>query len=204
MKQRLRSRSGSLGRRRLASGPAPLALGLLILLAAVGCTRGSTSRRPPIHPNPNMDLQPKYMPQAASRFFYDGATMRLPVEGTVARGELAEDPALATGKLADGSFATANPLAGRDRLEERGHERFGIYCQPCHGEAGNGRGMLYERSGVESANLRDPRIVEQPDGQIFDTVTNGLGLMSGYKYPIPREDRWAIVAFVRKLQQEEE
>lgn len=191
--------------RRLSTGRAlGCGLALLVLLATVGCTRGSTSRRPPIHPNPNMDLQPKYTPQAESGFFYDGATMRPPVDGTVARGELAEDPSLTTGLLADGSFVTANPLAGRNRLEERGHERFAIYCEPCHGEGGNGRGMLYERSGVESADLKDPRIVAQPDGQIFDVITHGLGLMSGYKYPIPAEDRWAIVAHVRKLQQDGE
>ncbi|MCB1032737.1 MAG: cytochrome c [Acidobacteria bacterium] len=176
---------------------------LLLLLAAVGCTRGSTSRRPPIHPNPNMDRQPKYLPQSESGFFYDGSTMRQPVAGTVARGELV-DPALTTGKSADGAFLAVNPLADREGLGARGEERFRIYCQPCHGESGNGQGMLFERSGVQSANLKDPRIVALPDGQIFDTITNGLGLMSGYKYPIPPEDRWAIVAHVRRLQQEAE
>lgn len=175
-----------------------------MLLVSVGCTRGATSRRPPIHPNPNMDLQPKYSSQSVSDFFYDGASMRPPVEGTVARGEFLEDPVLATGRNVDGSFVSNNPLAGRDRLAERGHERYGIYCQPCHGESGNGRGMLFERSGVESADLKEARIVEQPDGQIFDVITNGLGLMSGYKYPIPPEDRWAILAYVRQLQQEGE
>ena len=41
-----------------------------------------------------------------------------------------------------------------------------------------------------------------PDGQIFDTITNGLGLMAGYRYPIPPDDRWAIIAYVRQLQGE--
>ncbi len=177
---------------------------LTVMIVASGCTRGTTSRRPPIHPNPNMDVQPKYTPQNTSEFFYDGATMRLPLPGTIARGEFSEEPTLATGRLADGSFATTNPLAGRPHLVDRGRERFGIYCQPCHGESANGRGMLYERSGVESANLKEQRIVDQPDGQLFDVITNGLGLMSGYKYPIPPEDRWAILAFVRQLQQEGE
>ena len=180
--------------------PGVLLLGLL--LAAGACTRGSTSSRPPIHPNPNMDLQPKYMAQAESGFFYDGSSMRAPVEGTVARGDRWDSQDMLTGKGADDAFLTANPLAGRNRLEERGHERFAIYCTPCHGESGNGRGMLYERAGVESGNLHDPRIVGYPDGQIFDVITNGVGLMSGYRYPIPPEDRWAIVAYVRQLQEE--
>ena len=38
------------------------------------------------------------------------------------------------------------------------------------------------------------------DGQIFDVITNGTGLMPGYRWPIPPADRWAIVAHVRELQ----
>lgn len=172
------------------------------LSSLAGCTRGSTSHRPPIHPNPNMDLQPKYMAQAESNFFYNGATMRPPVEGTVAKGRLNGDSVLYEGKDASGAFTTTNPLAGRDRLAERGHDRYAIYCQPCHGDTGNGRGMLYERAGVQSGDFNDPRIAALSDGQVFDVITNGVGLMSGYRYPIPPEDRWAIVAFVRQLQQE--
>ena len=59
-----------------------------LLLSTVGCVRGCPSSRPPIHVNPNMDVQPKYKAQASSDFFYDGMTMRTPVEGTVARDGL--------------------------------------------------------------------------------------------------------------------
>jgi mono/diheme cytochrome c family protein len=178
-----------------------MAVGVLAALCLAGCTRGSTSSRPPIHPNPNMDVQPKYLPQAESAFFYDGATMRQPLAGTVARGHLLASPELETGRGEDGAFVTANPHADRENLVHRGQERFGIYCAPCHGGSGNGRGMLFERAGVQSADLHEARIVAYPDGQIFDVVTNGLGLMSGYRYPISAEDRWAIVAYVRQLQE---
>ena len=63
-----------------------------LLLAAVlvlaGC-RGMTSSKPPIHPNPSMFNQPKARPQSESDFFYDGANMRAPVPGTVARSTMA-------------------------------------------------------------------------------------------------------------------
>jgi len=163
-----------------------------------GC-RGMTSDRPPIHPNPNMDNQPKYMPQASSGFFADGATMRLPVEGTVARGEL-RDPALVTGRDQAGALLAANPIAGEGLLA-RGEERYGIYCTPCHGGDGSGRGVLYERAQIEATDLLSEHIVALPDGQIFEVITDGVGLMSGYGYAIPVEDRWAIVAHVRAMQQ---
>ncbi len=39
-----------------------------------------------------------------------------------------------------------------------------------------------------------------PDGRMFNTITNGMGRMSGYGYNIPVRDRWAIIAYVRTLQ----
>jgi len=35
---------------------------------------------------------------------------------------------------------------------------------------------------------------------MFETITKGKGLMSGYGYNIPVNDRWAIIAYVRALQ----
>ena len=58
------------------------------IVALTGCARGCTSSRPPIHLNPSMDNQPKVIPQTASTFFYDGASMRQPVPGTVPIGGL--------------------------------------------------------------------------------------------------------------------
>jgi hypothetical protein len=40
------------------------------------------------------------------------------------------------------------------------------------------------------------------DGQIFDIMSNGSGLMPAYKWPIPPQDRWAIVAYIRGLQRD--
>ena len=76
----------------------------LVLLALSGCARGCTSSRPPIHANPNMYNQPRYEPQAASAFFYNGAEMRPPVPGTVARGELRDHGPYWTGKDTGGAF----------------------------------------------------------------------------------------------------
>lgn len=175
---------------------------VIALIALAGCWRGATSPRSPWHPNPNMDQQPKYRPQAASAFFYDGATMRQPVEGAVARGELHEDTAFYTG-LDDAGLPVATlPVEVDEALLERGRERYAIYCAPCHHQRGNGRGILYDRAQIPTADLHEQRLRDVPDGQLFDVITNGLGLMSGYKYPIPPADRWAIVAYVRQLQAE--
>jgi len=180
-------------------------LGVLVLTSVVavsGCARGCTSSRPPIHINPSMDNQPKARPQAASAFFYDGASMREPVPGTIPIGGLQEDGAFFTGKGADGQFVAAIPHPVDDALVERGRQRYGIYCQPCHDARGEGRGILFQRGNVPTGNFHEEKILKYADGQIFDVITNGVGLMAGYRWPIPPADRWAIVAYVRALQRE--
>ena len=178
-------------------------LGALVLTSAVGvsaCARGCTSSRPPIHLNPSMDDQPKVLSQTASTFFYDGSSMRQPVPGTVAIGGLREDAAFFTGKGADGQFVATIRVTVDEAVLERGRQRYVIYCQPCHDARGDGKGILFQRGNVPTASFHQEAIVKYPDGQIFDVITNGKGLMAGYRWPIPPADRWAIVSYVRDLE----
>jgi mono/diheme cytochrome c family protein len=178
------------------------ALGALALtsLFTAGCARGCTSSRPPIHLNPSMDDQPKVRTQTSSDFFYNGASMREPVPGTVAIDGLKEDTAFFTGKGADGQFVATIPVTMNDTVLERGRQRYVIYCQPCHDARGEGKGILFQRGNVPTASFHQEKILKYPDGQMFDIVTNGMGLMPAYRWPIPPSDRWAIIAYVRELE----
>jgi len=175
---------------------------LALALSGCGLLRGCTSSQPPIHLNPSMDDQPKLLPQASSDFFYNGSGMRLPVEGTVARGELREDDAFFKGIGEDGKPIAAIPVAVTPELLERGAARYAIYCQPCHDARGDGKGILFQRGNVPTSSFHSDKIRAYPDGQIFDIMTNGSGLMPSYKWPVPPADRWAIIAHIRKLERE--
>ena len=170
------------------------------ILALAGCARGCPSSRPPIHLNPSMDDQPKVLAQTASDFFFDGRSMREPVPGTIPIGGLKEDAAFFTGKDASGQFVAKIPVPVNDALVARGHDRFTIYCQPCHDSRGDGKGILFQRGNVPTASFHQEKVLNYPDGQIFDVITNGQGLMAGYRWPIPPADRWAIIAYVRELE----
>jgi mono/diheme cytochrome c family protein len=174
----------------------------LVLLALVAGCRGCPSPFPPIHIVPNMDHQEKAKPQQASAFFYDGMVMRAPLAGTVARGALDRDPSVATGRDASGEILAASPIEVDEVVLARGEERYAIYCQPCHDPRGNGRGILFEYGSVPTPSFHDEQRRGYSDGRVFDIITHGSGLMQGYAWPIPPEDRWAIVAYVRRLQQE--
>ena len=174
---------------------------LLALLAlAAGCTRGSTSERPPIHLNPNMDDQPRYEAQESSEFFADGKAMRHPVAGTVARGDLVDRPELATGFGPDGAPLETAPVEVTPELLSRGAERYAIYCAPCHADSGDGQSMLRRRSGVATADLLQERLRGVSDGYLYRVIVEGFGLMPGYAYQLGPRDRWAVVAHVRALQ----
>lgn len=195
----------------------------LVPPAFIAKTRVSKSREPRVHPIQDMDMQPKFKAQAPAPIFArlfgdDRASLKAPV-GTVSRGSLVADPAEATGKTANGDWLNGFP-AGFVLSEEilaRGQERYQVYCLPCHGMVGAGDGLVAQRADflgraqasgatatgmnwVKPANLSDQRIREQPHGQIFGTISYGLNNMKGYAAQISRDDRWAIVAYVRALQ----
>jgi mono/diheme cytochrome c family protein len=103
------------------------------------------------------------------------------------------------------------------KLLARGQQRFNIYCYVCHGYDGSGRGPVNQRAMELKAIDTDPKhplgitwtpaaqinsdvIRAEPDGKIFNTITNGIRTMPSYAAQIPVDDRWAIVAYVRALQ----
>jgi cytochrome c553 len=148
----------------------------------------------------DMFNQPKVKPLAKSDFFEDGSGARPPVEGTVARGELRADRVFQTAIGPDGKFVATLPVPLTRALLLRGQERFNIFCSPCHGRVGDGRGMIVERGFKQPPSYHIDRLREQPIGYFFDVITNGFGQMSGYAAQVPPADRWAIAAYIRALQ----
>lgn len=173
---------------------------ILIVLFLNGCFRGRPSEDPPIHINPNMDNQPKYKAQSESQYFENGATMRMPVAGTVARSEDYKDTIFYFGKDANGNPVTENPLTITMQLLKRGQNRYNIYCAPCHGRTGDGKGIVVKRGYLPPPNFHQDLVRNYADGHIFDVISNGIRNMPSYKHMIPVKDRWAIVSYVRALQ----
>lgn len=173
---------------------------LVMALVVTSCYRGKPSEDPPIHLNPNMDSQPKYEAQEESEFFENKMTMRPPVAGTVARGDLREDDAYYRGKNADGSLFARMPVDITMDLLQRGKERYNIYCSPCHDQTGSGKGIIIKKGFLPPPSMHLDRLRQSPDGHFYDVISNGIRNMPSYKHQIPVADRWAIVAYVRALQ----
>mgnify|MGYP002735336338 CR=1 FL=1 len=199
----------------------------LIALIVVGIfgVRGQKFTKPPVRIFPDMDEQDKLKAQKPDPFFADGHGGRLPVAQTQPRGFNPEG-ANVIGGIPEPEFGGqtgyyytghvgdyyGNGMPEELKLTEtsanelilRGKERFGIYCAVCHGVSGNGNGMTAQY-GVPVANNVNAKLnaISQetyPDGRLYEVITNGKGLMSGYGYNIPVRDRWAIIAYIHTLQ----
>ena len=147
----------------------------------------------------DMHDAPRYEAYEKSDFFGDARSMRPQVAGTVARGQLREDSAMFSGKVG-AAFVPRIPLPVNGQIVHRGRQRFDIFCAPCHGRAGRGDGIVVRRGYRAPPSLHIDRLRGQPDGYLYDVVTNGFGVMPDYAAQIPVADRWAIVAYIRALQ----
>lgn len=166
---------------------AALALGLF----AVGC-------------HTDMWVQPKAKSQSLSEFssWEQQSNSRVPVSGTVARGQARLDDAFFTG-FENGQMIDRFPIKVTKEVLARGQERFDIYCSHCHGRLGDGKGMIAQRGLVLArppATYHTDRLREMPVGHFYDVITNGYGVMYRQAPNVDPADRWAIVAWIRVLQ----
>jgi mono/diheme cytochrome c family protein len=177
--------------------------GLVVVLAVASGCRGWTTTEPPVHLNWNMDTQEKGKAYRKSEFFADGRSMRTPPAGTVARGYLREDDHFSDG-TEGGEPATGFPAsyAGNASDIAHGKERYGIYCAPCHGGAGDGKGPVASKLTVAPPSLHDGRLKEMPVGKIYQAIKYGVnnGNMGSYAAQLQEKERWDVILYVRALQ----
>ncbi len=177
----------------------PLArrIGIALALAAAmaGCRKRDSMRN-----------QPRQNPLDESTFFADGKSARPVVPGTIAVGHLQADKPLYTGRDANGELVSTFPYALTEEDIERGRERFNIYCALCHGQRGDGNGMIVQRGFLRPPSfftdrlVKDPKSGEFPAGHFFDVISNGYGAMYSYNDRIEVRDRWAIIGYIRAIQ----
>ena len=184
----------------------------VVVVMLIAGKRGDTSRKPPIYIFPDMKRQLKLRPQTANGFFANGLSSQVPPPGTIAQSKPMnvggkevypfEDVPVNTGRVpGTTNFVELTPFPVTAQLLARGQQRFTIYCAPCHGATGEGKGITQKIGAMAVVgNLHDKRMVEMPDGEVFNTISNGKTLMGAYGPQIPVEDRWAIIAYVRALQ----
>jgi mono/diheme cytochrome c family protein len=92
------------------------------------------------------------------------------------------------------------PPAVTMALLQRGQDQFHAFCAPCHSELGDGRGMIVQRGFPAPPSYHIDRLRAAPPAHFYDVISNGQGAMYGFAQRVAPPDRWAIVAYIRALQ----
>ncbi len=168
--------------------------------ALVGCTAGGNN--PGIEYAPNMYVSEAYEAYTQTeemKYNPHGMTMRLPVPGAVAQGQM-DFTAYAEGYEA--SDAWSNPIAATEANVAEGKRLYDINCQHCHGKKGKNDGGV-----IKSGKYAPPPwdgyeadyIKELSDGKAFHTITYGKGNMGAHGNVLTPAERWKVVHYIRSL-----
>ncbi len=141
-------------------------------------------------------------------------------EGFVGRDRadtLKGDDRFYLGREPDGAFVERIPVPVTRAMIERGQNRYNIYCVVCHGYSGDGKGMVgrqwsaplpdYNDPKYKGPDPADPKSELWKDGHLFDVARNGKydaagnQKMPGYAHALDEHDAWAVVAYIRALQE---
>lgn len=147
------------------------------------------------HEKPNTVYMPDMAYSPALKAQEEGS-MRMPVKGTVPRHfssyAYKSDPEGAGRDL-------KNPLKRTEAVFKRGQAQYNTYCVVCHGPAAEGDGSIIPKF-PRPPSLHSDKVTGWSDGRIFHVITMGQNIMPSYASQISREDRWAIIHYVRALQ----
>lgn len=134
-----------------------------------------------------------------------------PVKGTIARGQKVygyvdteEDRARAIAEI------TSNPL--RPKTEEefkgflaKGKNLYTIYCSSCHGEKGDGNGVLWANDAPYTAKPKtylgtDFTKDGNTEGRFYHAIMYGKNVMLSHADKLNDEERWMVIHYIRTLQ----
>ena len=144
--------------------------------------------------------------------FRNGISAQLPVEGTVARGHMPyeypdtpEGYAAAKENLKNPTpfeaYRNADSTVTDEYLND-GKQLFTIYCAVCHGDKGDGQGVLVEREKLLGIPSYDDAGRAITPGSIYHVVRYGLNAMGSYANQVNEEERWKVVEYVLTLKQD--
>ncbi len=157
---------------------------------------------------PNMYDSPAREAQEADIFSPNGQASRIPPHGAIPIGYYPYPYANVPSQdsLPGGDKGLKNPITKASLGDLMiGEKRYQTYCTPCHGVRGAGNGTVVGPAPRFSQS--PPALVgslvnskSYTDGQIYHIITMGRGGMGSYAYQIEPEDRWRVIAYIRKLQ----
>lgn len=172
---------------------------IVILVSFASCQKKS---RPNYQFFPDMYESIGYETYSEVEFLPEGMAAKLPAEGSVARGHKPFD---IDGSIQGYEFAKANlvnPLDPSEMDANRAGQLYDIYCGVCHGNKGDGQGILVKREkmlGIPAFNDEGRGLTE---GSVYHTIYYGKNAMGSYANQLNEEERWQVVDYVMHLKEQ--
>ena len=173
----------------------------MIGLALLSCDRQRNMRGYDFVPD--MAYSQAYETYSDNPNFRDSSTMRVPDRNTVPQGYIPFRYTIDPESRIRAGKELVNPFLPTDEVVAKGKMIFTTFCIHCHGITGAGNGFLYT-SGLYPLKPRDlsgDNARKLKDGEIFHTITLGFGSMGAHGSQIKPDDRWKLVKYIRRLQE---
>ncbi len=170
--------------------------GLLVLAFGLLISACSDKSKPNVELIQDMMESPAIKSQEGDKDSPQHRGMRLPPEGSVPVGfKPYTDDAISAKNL-------KNPISTKMDPEvlKVGQKYFEINCAICHGIKGKGDGIMAEKMPLKPPTLHSEKIKNWADGEIYNVITKGQGIMGPYANHIPQDKRWQVVNYIRDLQ----
>lgn len=177
--------------------PVYLVVAALVIVFSSGAAYFLLNRMVFLPPFNWMSVQDRYSAQSRNDVFKDGRTMQRPVDGTVPRGYMPEpfkDKPDEMGKY------MINPLPRTAEVFAMGKLQFESKCSVCHGYYGEGDSRLPSDAFPAGKSLHSGTVTKMTDGRIYHIITFGQNVMPSYAKQLTKEERWAVVHYIRALQ----
>ena len=173
-----------------------IGIAIIASLSLVSCFNND---KPNFQFMPNMYEPIGYETYGDYEIFPNGQAAMLPVEGTISRGWMPYEYENSTAGLELAKAELINPLEVTEENLAAGADLFGIYCAVCHGDKGDGQGILVEREkflGVPSYGDTGRTITE---GGVYHVQMFGLNSMGSHASQTNELERWQITQHVMNL-----
>jgi mono/diheme cytochrome c family protein len=134
--------------------------------------------------------------------FVNGQEAKLPVEGSIPRGWMPYDYENTPEGMANAKANLNNPLPYTEENLNEGKQLYTIYCAVCHGDNGDGKGILAEREKILGIPSYDDAGRAITEGSVYHVIYYGLNSMGSYAAQTSEEERWKITHYVMNLKNE--
>ncbi len=174
--------------------------GLILLFLASCSDSRPTERKIQYMSDTDMYEAIPYDTYTSNPYFKNGLSAQLPVKGTIARGVVVYDYPNSEEGYQMAKDSLHSPIAVNDKNLEKGKDLYNIYCAICHGDIGDGQGILMKNEKILGVpNYKDREITE---GSTYHVIMYGRNMMGSHASQLNNNERWQVVQYVDKLRKD--